>query len=181
MTAGRRVTGLMMTFGVTLFSNISHPASVSSPRCGRVSPRAVRKHYPNPWSQSFFGITETASDSRGRHGCPPLWPSSTGDWGRKAKLSSTLWPAGSLFWPCKGVVCFTGKIQATLHIKPLHASLGIDEDEGSESVIVVLEYITRMNKRYTEMLQVACNNKGTAAINNHLISWSEENWLPMFW
>lgn len=73
--------GLTVTLAMTLFTNISHPASVSSPRCGRVSPCAVREHHPDPWNQSFSGIMETASDSRGRHGRPPLWPSSTGGWG----------------------------------------------------------------------------------------------------
>lgn len=60
------------------------PGVAQSPPC------AVCEHRPDPQSQSFFGIMETASDSHGRHGRPPLWPYSTGDrWG-EAMLSNAL-------------------------------------------------------------------------------------------
>lgn len=47
----QRRRGRRLTSGVTLFGYISNPASVSSPRCGRVPPPP-----PDPWSQSFFSI-----------------------------------------------------------------------------------------------------------------------------
>lgn len=54
------VTGLTVTSGATLFGSISHPASVSPPRCVR-----------DPRSRSLSGVTETATDSRGRRWRPP--------------------------------------------------------------------------------------------------------------
>lgn len=38
----------------------------------------VRDRCLDPWERSFFGITETASDSRGHHGPPPRRPSPAG-------------------------------------------------------------------------------------------------------
>lgn len=51
---------------------------------------AVRDRCLDPWERSFFGITETASDSRGHRGHPPLRPfSAGGDRGGTAEPSST--------------------------------------------------------------------------------------------
>lgn len=90
-----------------------------------LSESTVRIHETNHSSASW----ETASDSRGRHGCPPLWPSSTGDWGGKAKLSNTLRSAGSLFWPCKRISMFYCENSSHNTHKPQRTSLPIDEYE----------------------------------------------------
>lgn len=42
----------------------------------------VRDRCLDPWERSFFGITETASDSRGHRGRPPMRPSPAGGLGR---------------------------------------------------------------------------------------------------
>lgn len=93
---GRQLTGLTMTFRVTLLCNTSHSANDFSPRCGSISPCAVRQRYPDPWTQSFFGITATTSDSRGRYGHHPLWPSSMGHHRGRAMLCNTVRTSGSL-------------------------------------------------------------------------------------